>query len=438
MNRFSQLVTTALISLSSAASAASDAPAPHWVASWQASPQPVWGAEFLFPTLVPAALQDQTFRQTARISLGGPRLRVRLSNAYGTQPLRIGAASVAARAGDTPQPLSFEGQPGVLIGPGQERLSDPLPLATADRQALQVSVFVPGPMPVQTFHWESRQTSWIAPGDQSQAQALSGASSTTARLFLAGIEVEAPTSARSVVVIGDSITDGATASLDQDQRWTDHLAARLAPRGIAVVNAGISGGRLLRDGMGESALARFQRDALDQPGVSSVIVLIGINDISWPGTAFARKQARPTLAELQAGYRALAEQAHRRGLRILGATLMPFAAALPGTPLDDYYHPDKDAVRRQLNAWLRTDGPFDAVIDLDAALRDPADPSRMAAAYDSGDHLHPGDAGNRAMAEAVDLKILLGRKGSEPFARAKGSDSAGRPGSEPFPEGNRP
>ncbi len=138
----------------------------------------------------------------------------------------------------------------MLIGPGQERLSDPLPLATADRQALQVSVFVPGPMPVQTFHWEGRQTSWIAPGDQSQAQALSGASSTTARLFLAGIEVEAPTSARSVVVIGDSITDGATASLDQDQRWTDHLAARLVPYGAAVVNAGISGGRLLHDGMG--------------------------------------------------------------------------------------------------------------------------------------------------------------------------------------------
>ncbi|EPK4168257.1 SGNH/GDSL hydrolase family protein [Stenotrophomonas maltophilia] len=409
MNRFSQLVTTALIGLSSAASAA---PAPQWVASWQASPQPVWGPEFLFPTLVPAALQDQTFRQTARISLGGSRLRVRLSNAYGTQPLRIGAASVAARAGDTPQPLSFEGQPGVLIGPGQERLSDPLPLTTADRQALQVSVFVPGPMPVQTFHWEGRQTSWIAPGDQSQAQTLSGASSTTARLFLAGIEVEAPTSARSVVVIGDSITDGATASLDQDQRWTDHLAARLAPRGIAVVNAGISGGRLLHDGMGESATARFQRDVLDQPGVSSVIVLIGINDISWPGTAFARKQARPALAELQAGYRALAEQAHRRGLRILGATLMPFAGALPGTPLDDYYHSDKDALRRQLNAWLRTDGPFDAVIDLDAALRDPADPSRMAAAYDSGDHLHPGDAGNRAMAEAVDLDVLLGGQGS--------------------------
>ncbi|PWQ87326.1 lipase [Stenotrophomonas maltophilia] len=405
MNRLSHLTATTLLALSGVASAAS---APHWVASWQASPQPVWGADFLFPTLVPATLHDQTFRQTARISLGGPRLRVRLSNAYGTQPLRIGAASVAARAGATPQPLSFDGQPGVLIGPGQERLSDPLSLATDDRQALQVSIFVPGPTPVQTFHWEGRQTSWTAPGDQSRAQALSAASSTTARLFLAGIEVEAAARARSVVVIGDSITDGATASLDQDQRWTDHLAARLAPRGIAVVNAGISGGRLLRDGMGESVLARLQRDALDQPGVASVIVLIGINDISWPGTAFARNQARPALAELQAGYRALAEQARGRGIRIVGATLTPFAGALPGTPLDDYYHPDKDVVRRQLNAWLRTDSPFDAVIDLDAALRDPADPSQMAAAYHSGDHLHPGDAGNRAMAEAVDLEVLMG------------------------------
>lgn len=417
MNRLSQLTTTALLAMSGAASAAST---PHWVASWQASPQPVWNADFLFPTLVPATLQDQTFRQTVRVSLGGPRLRVRLSNAYGTRPLRIGAASVAARAGAIPQPLSFGGQPGVLIGPGQEQLSDPLPLATDDRQALQVSVFVPGPATVQTFHWEGRQTSWIAPGDQSRAQALSAASSTTARLLLTGIDVEADADARSVVVIGDSITDGATASLDQDQRWTDHLAARLAARGIAVVNAGISGGRLLRDGMGESALVRFRRDALDQPAVSSMIVLIGINDISWPGTAFARNQARPTLSELQAGYRALAEQARRRGVRIVGATLPPFAGALPGTPLDDYYQPDKDTLRRQLNAWLRTDSPFDAVIDLDAALRDPADPSRMAVAYDSGDHLPPGDAGNRAMAEAVDLEILLGRKGSDPLPERKG------------------
>ncbi|MCX2893399.1 SGNH/GDSL hydrolase family protein [Stenotrophomonas lactitubi] len=405
MNRLSQLTATALLALSGAAAAS---PAPHWVASWQASPQPVWGSDFLFPTLIPGQLQDQTFRQSARLSLGGARLRVRLSNAYGTRPLKIGAASVAAHTGDTPQPLRFDGQPGVVIAPGQDRLSDPLPLATADRQALQVDVYLPDPTPLQTFHWEGRQTSWIAPGDQHRLPALHGASSTTARLLLSGIEVEAAASARSVVVVGDSITDGATASLDQDQRWTDHLAARLAPEGVAVVNAGISGGRLLRDGMGESALGRFQRDVLDQPGVASVIVLIGVNDISWPGTAFARGETRPTLPELQAGYRDLAQRAHARGLRILCATLTPFAGALPRTPLDDYYAADKDALRQQLNAWLRTDSPFDAVIDLDAALRDPADPSRIAAAYDSGDHLHPGDAGNRAMAEAVDLEVLMG------------------------------
>lgn len=417
MNRLAPLTTAALFAIAGNACAA---PAPHWVASWQASPQPVWNEDFLFPTLVPAQLRDQTFRQTARISLGGTRVRVRLSNAYGVQPLRIGAASVSTQAGVAPQPLNFDGQPGTLVGPGQERLSDPLPLATHDGQALQVSVHVPDSTPVQTFHWDGRQTSWIAPGEQTRATTLQHASSTTARLFVSAIEVDAPASARSVVVIGDSITDGASASLDQDQRWTDHLAARLAAHGVAVVNAGISGGRLLSNGMGEAALRRFQRDVLDQPGVTDVIVLIGINDISWPGTAFARDQARPGLAALQAGYRQLAGRAHERGLRILGATLTPFAGALPGTELEDYYGEDKETLRQQLNTWLRTESPFDAVIDLDAALRDPAEPSRLAAAFDSGDHLHPGDAGNRAMADAVDLEALLVIHGSEPFPGGKG------------------
>lgn len=408
MNSLIRTATGTLLTLAATVSAAAaDVPAPpHWVASWQASTQPVWGADFLFPTGIPQALDDQTFRQTARISLGGSRLRVRLSNVYGTTPLRIGAASVAGGAGASPLALSFDGQPDTLIAPGQERVSDPLALSTRDRQAVQVDVYVPGPAPLQSFHWDGRQTSAIAPGNQTGSVALRDGTTTTARLFLTGIEVEAPAAARTVVVIGDSITDGATASLDRDQRWTDHLAARLAPQGRAVVNAGISGGRLLRDGMGESALARFQRDVLDLPGVASVVVLVGINDISWPGTAFARGQARPSLGELQAGYRQLIDRAHARGVRIVGATLTPFAGALPGTPLDDYYAPDKDALRRQLNAWLREEARFDAVIDLDAALRDPAHPTRLAPAFDSGDHLHPGDAGNRAMAEAVDLAVL--------------------------------
>ncbi len=411
MNVLTRLTAAALLAASTPAFA--QAPAP-WVASWQASPQPVWDASFLFPPLIPPALHGQTFRQTARLSLGGDQLRIRLSNAYGTTPLRIGAASVTGADGQAPLALTFEGHADTEIAPGQARLSDPVKLPTGDLQAVQVSVYVPAHTPLHTFHWDGRQTASIGAGDQTLALQMDPVSTTSARLFVTGIEVQAAAGARSVVVIGDSITDGATASLDRDQRWTDHLAARLAPRGVAVVNAGISGGRLLRDGMGESALQRFQRDVLDQPGVASVIVLIGINDIAWPGTAFARDQARPRLAELQAGYRTLVEQAHRRGLRIVGATLPPFAGALPDTPLDDYYQPGKDTLRQQLNRWLLADSPFDAVIDLDAALRDPVDPSRMAAAYDSGDHLHPGDAGNRAMAAAVDLQMLL--PGAQPVA----------------------
>ncbi len=404
MNALARLAATALLTASTTAAAAPPAP---WVASWQASPQPVWDPDFLFPMGIPAQLQGQTVRQTARLSLGGNQLRVRLSNAYGDRPVRIGAASVAAAPGEMPISLAFDGQAEVVIAPGQERLSDPLGLATRDLQAVQVSVYVPERLRLRTFHWDGRQTASIGGGDQTRAPVLEATSTTTARLFLTGIDVRAGASARSVVVIGDSITDGATASLDRDQRWTDHLAARLAPRGVAVVNAGISGGRLLRDGMGDAAISRFRRDVLDPPGVASVIVLIGINDIAWPGTAFARGEPAPTLPELQAGYRRLVERAHARGVRILGATLPPFAGALPGTPLADYYQPNKDILRHQLNAWLRNDGPFDAVIDLDAALRDPARPERLAPAFDSGDHLHPGDAGNQAMADAVDLQALL-------------------------------
>ncbi len=242
--------------------------------------------------------------------------------------------------------------------------------------------------------------------------------STTARPLLTGIQVEADQTARAVAVIGDSITDGATASLDKDSRWPDFLAARLAPHGVAVVNAGISGARLLSDGMGVNALARLERDVLAQPGVRSVVVVLGINDIAWPGTTFAREAPRPTLEALTAGYRQLIEQARSRGLRVIGATLTPFEGALPGTPLEDYYHPDKDALRRQVNDWMRNSGAFDAVIDFDAALRDPAHPARMAARFDSGDRLHPGDEGNRAMADAVDLDALLPGLGATPAAAA--------------------
>ncbi|MCD7098094.1 SGNH/GDSL hydrolase family protein [Stenotrophomonas sp. MMGLT7] len=396
------------------AARASD-PARTRVASWTASPQPVWGEDFLFPSNVPAVLRAQTVRQVARISLGGPRLRIVLSNAYGERPLLVGGATVAVSAADSAvvpgslRRVTFGGQASATILPGAPLLSDPVELPLPALSRVTVSLYLPGEATLGGFHWDGRQTAWIVPGDHAAATVLDTASAqvTTARPLLSGIEVESASPAGAVAVIGDSISDGASASLDADARWPDFLAARLAPHGVAVINAGISGGRLLADGMGVNALARLERDVLAQPGVRSVIVLLGINDIAWPGTAFAPQATRPTLDELVAGYRQLIERAHDRGLRVIGATLTPFAGALPGTPLDDYYQPDKDALRRQLNAWIRDGGAFDAVIDFDALLRDPGDPARFDARFDSGDHLHPGDAGNRAMAEAVELDAVL-------------------------------
>ena len=379
---------------------------PAWVATWQASPQPVWDKEFPFPTNLPTSLGDRTIRQVARVSLGGPRLRIVLSNTYGSQPMRIGKAIVAMPgagggvvAGSV-RTVTFGGRTDASIPPGASLLSDPVALSVPALSQVSISVYLPETTPVTGFHWDGKQTAWIAPGDQAAAGVLRDAEATTARPLLSGIQVET-TTPRAVVVMGDSITDGAGASLDKDRRWPDFLAARLAPHGVAVVNAGISGGRLLSDGMGVNALARLDRDVFAQPGVRELIVMIGINDIAWPGTIFARDARRPTLEELQAGYRQLVAQAHAHGIRVTGATLTPFEGALPGTPMADYYDGEKDTLRTRLNAWIRKGEVFDAVVDLDASLRDPAHPSRLRDAYDSGDHLHPGDEGNKAMADAA-------------------------------------
>jgi len=388
-----------------------------WVATWQASPQPVWEADFLFPTNIPSVLHDQTVRQLVRVSVGGQHLRIVLSNTYGIKPVVVGKTTLArsmedgALVGNSLRLVTFGGHEVATILPGASLISDPVALPVSALAQVVVSIYLPKETPMSTFHWDGRQTSWIAPGEQTSnlnwMHINEGMQNTTARLLLTGIQVEAKRSARAVVVLGDSITDGATASLDKNNRWPDFLATRLAPHGVAVVNAGISGARLLSDGMGVNALARLERDVLVQPGVHSVIVMLGINDISWPGTAFARNAKSPTLDTLTAAYRQLVEQAHARGVRVIGATLTPFEGALPGTPLDNYYDPDKDALRQQVNNWIRHSGVFDAVIDFDEALRDPAHPARIAGPYDSGDHLHPGDEGNRAMAEAVDLDALM-------------------------------
>lgn len=384
----------------------------QWVGTWMASPQPIWGKEFAFPTKIPEVMEDQTIRQVVRVSLGGSRVRLVFSNAYGDRPLRIGSASVALAGEKGAVPagaicrLTFDGgKSSIDVPPGAPAISDPIDLDVAAQARLAVSLYLPERTPLTTFHWDGRQTAWIGKGDLTQASSIPTNATTDARIILSEVLVDTPNKG-AIVVLGDSVTDGNGATVDQDARWPDFLARRLAQRNVAVLNAGISGARLLKDKMGVNAAARFDRDVLAQPGLKAVIVLIGINDIAWPGTAFAKADTRPSLAALTASYRQLAARAHARNVRIIGATLTPFEGALSGTPLADYYAPEKDALRRDVNRWIRSSGAFDAVIDFDALLRDPRNPARMTPAFDSGDHLHPGDRGNRAMAEAVDLKML--------------------------------
>jgi len=386
----------------------------NWIGTWTASPQPTWGADFAFPTKIPLTAKDQTFRQGVKISLGGSRLRLMFSNAYGDAPLKIGAVSVGAANGDgavtadTIRKITFGGKDGIVVPPGAPVVSDPVDLTVADQAQLVVSTYLPEETPLKTFHWDGRETAWFADGDLTGSASFPTGNKTDARILLSEVLVDTPNDG-SVVVIGDSITDGNGATVDADARWPDFLAKRLAPHRIAVLNAGISGARLLQDQMGVNAAARLDRNVFAQPDVKAVILLLGINDIAWPGTAFAPNQVRPTADAMIAGYQQVIALAHARNVRVVGATLTPFEGALSGTPLGDYYSAEKDALRLEINQWVRKGGAFDAVIDFDLALRDPAHPARLMPTFDSGDHLHPGDAGNEAMAHAVDLNALLDR-----------------------------
>jgi lysophospholipase L1-like esterase len=387
---------------------------PAWINTWIASPEARWNGDFPLPTNLPHQLWDQTVRQVARVSIGGSRVRILLSNAYGTHPLKIGSADIALSRKDasivpgSDRVLTFGGKTSVVIPPGAPMLSDPVDLDVAALSHLAVSLYLPDPTAPASFHWDARQTAYVGAGNQTAATSLKVDSTLTTRVFLAAIQVEAAPGTRTVVALGDSITDGDGATMDADARWPDFLAQRLAPRDVAVLNAGISGGRMLRDKMGVNALARFQRDVLAQPGICAVIVLMGINDIAWKDTPLALSDESTTAQDLIAGYQQLIARAHARGVRIIGATLTPFEGALEDTPMRGYYGAGKERIRQQVNDWIRHSGAFDAVIDFDTILRDPAHPTRLLPAYDSGDHLHPGDVGNRVMAEAIDLHALLG------------------------------
>lgn len=382
-----------------------------WAASWYASPQPVWDTNFVLPTGMPAYVANQTLHETVQLSVGGKRLRLVYSNRYGRVPIVIGAVSLApaspSTAGEALRAVTFAGQRGATVAPGAQVTSDPIDLAVAPLTRLTVRTYFPERTPVASFHWGSQQSTDVAAGDWTGQRKFTAASSIKGRLFLSGVLIETPAEARTVVVLGDSITDGNGSTPDHDRRWPDFLAKRLAPHGIAVANAAISGARLLRDGMGVNALARIEQDVLSQPGVTDLIVLIGINDIGWPGSPFAPAEDPVTLGELVAAYSQLITSAHARGLSVVGATLPPFEGALEGTPYAGHYSAAKERLRQQLNSWIRDTADFDAVVDFDALLRDSGNPRRLQAIYDSGDHLHPGDAGYRAMANKIDLAMLV-------------------------------
>jgi lysophospholipase L1-like esterase len=391
----------------------------NWIETWTASPQPLWSADFFAPINIPRSVRNQTVRQIATISLGGTRIRVVLSNEYGSEPLVIGAAhiAVADQAGaivaGSDTALTFGGQTTVTIPPGAPIISDPAELKVEPLSEVAVSLFFPEITPLTTFHWEGVQTAYISPeGNFVGDTEMKTDSTIKSRLFLSGIMVDAPAGARAIVTFGDSITDGANSTPDANHRWPDFLARRLAHAGgtpTAVLNEGISGARVLRDRMGVNALARFDRDVLSHAHADTVILMMGINDIGWPGCILAPREKEPSADDIIEGYKQLIARAHLHGMRIIGATLTPFEDTFKGNPIEGYYNPDKEKIREAVNDWIRSAGAFDGVIDFDAATRDPNRPTHILAKFDSGDHLHPQDDGYKAMADSIDLKLLTAR-----------------------------
>jgi lysophospholipase L1-like esterase len=387
----------------------------HWVVTWGASPAPQLPDEEQMRT-EKLIFENQTLREIVHTSIGSGMARVRLSNAYGKQTVEIGAAHIALRAegsgvaAGSDRPLTFSGRPTVSIPPNALVLSDPVKLEVPAAGDLAISIFLPKAVTGAGIHYSAQQTSYIGAGDLTGAASISDAATMTSWVFLTAVDVLAPESTTAVVAFGDSITDGARSTVDANRRWPNILADRLlAQHGrnkIAVLDAGIGGNRILHDPAGNirfgvNALARFDRDVLAQPGVKYVIVLEGINDLGHAGTS-APESETVSSDDLIAGMKQMIERAHERGLKILGATITPFE----GTSFKGYFTPEKEEKRKAVNEWIRTSGSFDGVIDFEKAVRDPQNPDRMLAAYDGGDHLHPGDAGYKAMGEAIDLKLF--------------------------------
>ncbi|MBU6298480.1 MAG: SGNH/GDSL hydrolase family protein [Alphaproteobacteria bacterium] len=397
--------------MSGAAQAAKLMAPQDWVGSWASSqqiPEPQ-------NALASDNLRDATLRQIVHLTLGGKELRVRFSNAFGTTPLHIVAAHIALPLvpssgsidASTDRTLTFSGRPDVTIPAGADYFSDPVAFPVEPLSDLAISLYLDTPPEQQTSHPGSRQTSFLVHGNEVADADLHNAKQVEHWFMISGVDVMSPARAAAVVTLGDSITDGHGSTTGADDRWPDDLARRLqktpATRSLSVLNVGTGGNRLLLDGLGPNALARFDRDVLAQTGVRYLIVLEGINDL---GTSTFDHDISPAEHEelvrrIIGSYRQIVLRAHAHAVKVMGATITPDGGST-------YYHPGpaSEADREAINRWIRTPGHFDAVVDFDAVVRDPDNPERLAPAYDSGDHLHPSPAGYRAMAAGVPLSFF--------------------------------
>jgi lysophospholipase L1-like esterase len=378
----------------------------HWVGTWstalhQPSPGP--------PGLTNSGFNNQTLRQIVHTSSGGSYVRVRLST-FGANALAIGAAHIALRADGaavapgSDRTLTFGGRPSITIPAGAVAISDPVALQVPALADLAVSLFLPGSSGAAAWHFSALQTSYISPaGDFTGSDDMPTAATAQAWFWLAGVEVTASKQTGAVVIFGDSVTDGTRSTPDANNRWPDHLARRLVSQPgnhkMSVLNEAITGNRLLHDGIGPNGLARFDRDVLTQTGVTHVVVLLGNNDI-WFSELILPSEA-VTADEIIQGHKQLLQRARARGLTIYGCTLTPLQGFVP-----DAVFAVVEAKRRAVNDWIRTGGEYDAVIDFDLITRDPTVPTRLHPLYDSGDHLHPNDAGYEAMGYAIDLELF--------------------------------
>ncbi|HEY1964989.1 MAG TPA: SGNH/GDSL hydrolase family protein [Acidobacteriaceae bacterium] len=428
MNRLvANAVTCALIGLLPIQPMAEPPNSKQWIGTWAAAPQP--------PT--PGHLQsfrNQTLRLIVHTTVGGTRVRIKISNTFGDHPLLVGGAHIARRTDAaeidpaSDRTLNFHGQSSTTVPAESMVVSDPVGLEVPALSDLAISLFLPETTEVKTMHVLAQQTSYVSAetGNSTAEVKFPVAKKITVWPFLTGVDVEASSRGAAIVAFGSSLTDGDGTTSDSNARWPDVLAQRLQKSGgrnveVGVLNEGIIGNRLLNDSplqaaggrfgpvLGQAGLTRFDRDVLAQAGVKYVIVGLGINDIAFPGSLTAATESiKPE--NLISGYRQLIARAHQRGIRIIGTTNPPFENSFldlgPPTPPITFYTREKESARQKVNAWILSSGEFDGVVDLDAVLRDPSHPTQLLPSYDSGDHLHPNNAGARAEADAIPLTMF--------------------------------